>query len=60
MTKRPNRYDFARVRVVLQREDNAGQSFEEAVRKAAAEQPGAFKRILEWPEVGNSDPQWRR
>lgn len=51
MAKRAKKEDFARVRAVLQREDKAGVSFEEAVKKAAEEEPEAFKRIIESPGI---------
>ena len=51
MTKKPSMDDFARVRAILQREDSAGRSFDEAVKMAAQEEPGAVRRIVESPDA---------
>lgn len=51
MAKKPTKDDFSRVRAILQREDKAGLSFEDAVKKAAEEEPEAFKRIVEAPDA---------
>jgi len=47
MTKKPSKEDYARVRVILQREDAVGRSFDEAVKIAAQEEPTAVRRIVE-------------
>lgn len=46
MSERAKNEDFVRVRSVLQREVNAGHPFDDAVKKAATEEPDAYKRIM--------------
>ena len=47
MANRSKKEDFARVRASLQRELKKGTTIDEAVEKAALEEPDAFKRVIE-------------
>jgi Flp pilus assembly protein TadB len=47
MAERAKNDDFVRVRDVLQREVEAGRSFNDAVKQAATEERDAFKRVMQ-------------
>jgi Flp pilus assembly protein TadB len=51
MAKRATRADFAKVRAVIQREMAAGLTIDQAMAKAAMEEPDAHRPIVESPDA---------